>query len=124
MGYFVGKLVLEEAGSKHWKVLEELIYVADAEFRITVPRGFITDGASIPRGFWSLIGHPLNGKHASPAVVHDYLYVTQAFDKDYADRVFLEAMKAKGVSFIRRHLMYYAVKFFGTSAWNSYKKKD
>lgn len=37
-----------------------------------VPAGFISDGASIPRVFWWLIGHPLMGDYRRAALVHDF----------------------------------------------------
>jgi len=120
MSYFIGDLTLTLAGSKHWILSKELIYVSERLDRIIIPKGFKTDGASIPKLFWSIIDHPLNGKHAKAAVLHDYLYYTQRFTRRIADKLFLEAMKADNVSFIRRHIMYYAVKWFGKSAWKSY----
>lgn len=39
-----------------------------------IPKGFVSDGASIPRIFWSplLIGHPLMGDYRRAAIVHDF----------------------------------------------------
>src|SRR5262245_60709692 len=42
---------------------------------VNVPAGFVTDFASIPRAFWSLL-RP-DGRYTHPAIVHDYLYWTQ-----------------------------------------------
>ena len=41
---------------------------------ITVPAYFITDGASIPRTLWPVIGHPFKADVFQAAVVHDFLY--------------------------------------------------
>jgi hypothetical protein len=121
MGYFVGELVLKRDGSKHWETAEDLLYVTNAARRINVPKGFETDGASIPRLFWPIVGHPLNGKHARAATVHDYLYFTGEGSKESADRIFLEAMKTDGVSKLRRNIMYYAVKWFGKGSYEAYR---
>ncbi|HIE98682.1 MAG TPA: DUF1353 domain-containing protein, partial [Fuerstia sp.] len=43
------------------------------EFRVVVPAGFVSDGASIPRLFWAIIGPPIGSSHLLPAIVHDYL---------------------------------------------------
>ena len=117
MGYFVGELKLERAGSKDWKTLEDLLYVTNDAFRIEVEAGFETDGASIPRGLWSFIGHPLNGKHARAATIHDYMYENAIRTKKEADLIFREAMKTDGVSKLRRNLMYYAVHLFGKGSY-------
>lgn len=78
---------------------------------IKVPKGFITDLASVPRIFWNIC--PPQGQYAKAAIVHDYLYVIAFRDKAYADNVFLEAMKVLGVPLWRRKLMHLAVKYFG-----------
>lgn len=41
---------------------------------ITVPNGFISDGASIPKFLWSIVGSPWSGKYTQAAVLHDWLY--------------------------------------------------
>ncbi|MPW31707.1 DUF1353 domain-containing protein [Agarivorans sp. B2Z047] len=39
---------------------------------LVVPAHFITDGASIPRPFWSLIGSPYLPEFITAAIVHDW----------------------------------------------------
>lgn len=86
----------------------ELIYQSDLwPDYIAVPKGFVSDFASVPRIFRPL--HPVNGKHRAPAVVHDYLVRKEGFDRRVADRIFLEAMEATGVAKWRRYQMYWAV---------------
>lgn len=38
-----------------------------------VEEGYITDGASIPRLFWSSIGHPFQSQYLRAAIIHDKL---------------------------------------------------
>lgn len=45
----------------------------DGTFTV-VPKGFITDGASIPKAFWSIIGGPLSRPYLYAAIVHDFCY--------------------------------------------------
>lgn len=81
---------------------------------ITVPKGFPTDFASIPRAFQLFI--PKVARHRAAAVVHDYLYNKQSRYKTtrkQADKVFLEAMTESGVNWFTRHSMYRAVRLFG-----------
>ena len=40
-----------------------------------VPAGFVCDGASIPRFFWRLCGHPYDKIHIKNGVKHDYAYM-------------------------------------------------
>jgi len=102
----------------------------DAEFQcevlgvrhctISVPAGFVTDFASVPRLplTWLLAG---DVAHKS-AVVHDYLYRTGGgpcgYDRAECDQVFLAGMVEEGVSAWRRRLMYWAVRAGG---WRSYR---
>ena len=52
---------------------------------VNVPVGFVTDFASIPRIFWSVL--PPDGKYTHPAIVHDYLYWTQRGPREDADQI-------------------------------------
>jgi hypothetical protein len=103
----IPSLNFHDSGKK-FTIEERLVYESDLwPDLIIVPAGFVTDLASIPRIFQSLI--PKIGKHALPAIVHDYLCRLDGFDRRLADRIFLEAMKERGVNRIRRRLMYWAV---------------
>ena len=54
---------------------------------ITVPFGFVTDFASVPRLLWSLF--PPIGRYGYAAVFHDFVYWEQdAITRKEADRVF------------------------------------
>jgi len=83
---------------------------------VTVPTGFVTDFASIPRIFWSLLKP--DGNYAWAAVVHDYLYWTQGTSKDVADKTLLYAMEDFGISTLTKQSIYQAVHLFGQGAWN------
>lgn len=89
----------------------------DTERVIVVPVNFETDFASVPRIFWTIV--PPWGKYSPAAVVHDYLYIKQHTTRLYADSVFKELMKALGVSWWKRNLMYSAVRAGGWFVWNS-----
>lgn len=76
---------------------------------VTVPTGFVTDLASIPRIFRFLIIK--NGRHRPAAIVHDYLCrLGLEFSRVTADKIFYEAMKVRHVPWLRRKLMYAAVR--------------
>lgn len=82
---------------------------------ITVPAGFRTDFASVPRVLWTIV--PPVGLYGKAAVVHDYLYILQDRTRLEADRIFLEAMEVLGVPKIQRTLMYQAVRLGGGGGW-------
>src|SRR5262245_48000276 len=57
---------------------------------VDVPKYFVTDLASIPRLFYTLL-RP-DGVYTFPAIVHDYLYWTQIRPRQEADEIFKLAM--------------------------------
>jgi hypothetical protein len=84
---------------------------------ISVPRGFITDLASIPRLLRPVLDQ--NDASRAPAVLHDYLYCGQFTSRAAADLLFLEALQRAGISRIKRYAMYAAVRTFGRSYWDA-----
>jgi hypothetical protein len=83
---------------------------------ITVWKGFVHDFASIPRIARSII--PQMGNHNGPAVVHDFTYRHHWFARGHCDALFLAAMKVAGVNWLRRNIIYLAVRVGGWVAWN------
>jgi Protein of unknown function (DUF1353) len=83
----------------------------------TVPKGFVTDFASIPRVFWSIL-RP-DGNYAYSAVLHDFLYWDQSRPREIADSIFRESMLNFKVSQATVKVIYDAVRTGGQSAWNS-----
>jgi len=79
---------------------------------ITVPAGYRTDFASVPRIFWRII--PPVGRYGKAAVVHDWLYDTESRPRKEADKIFLEAMEVLEVPKWKRKAMYYAVRWFAS----------
>ena len=100
---------------------------------VTVPKGYITDLASVPRACWAFIA-PFDVARA--AVVHDILYekVNGAFKagkiptkkareiyRSIADKIFLQGMQYAEPSVPKWKIKsaYYAVRLFGRWAINS-----
>ncbi|WP_206001977.1 DUF1353 domain-containing protein [Paraburkholderia aromaticivorans] len=84
---------------------------------VIAPRGFVTDLASIPPIFYSLL-RP-DGRYAYAAIIHDYLYWEQNTKREDADEIFRFAMVDLGVSPLQTATLYNAVRRFGESAWKS-----
>jgi len=83
---------------------------------ITVPVGYVTDGASVPLLLQFIF--PAIGDHLGADILHDYLYTTNLVSRTQADKEFLIAMtKARPYkkSWLDNHLRYWAVKLFGRS---------
>lgn len=89
---------------------------------VTVPKGFVTDLASIPRPFWSLM--PRDGQYADAAIVHDYLYWIQIGTRVGADETFQIAMKDLEVHSAVIDIIFRGVRSpFGERAWNNNAKQ-
>jgi hypothetical protein len=86
--------------------------------KVTVPAGFATDFASVPRAFWRII--PPWGKYNRAAVVHDWIYSENRFSRKAADWIFLDLMRRLGVSWWKRTVMYRAVRVGGWVTWRRY----
>ena len=84
---------------------------------ITVPKGLLTDLASVPRVARSFAGRV--GRHLEASIVHDWLYGAHVGSREFADQVFLAGMKAAKVPRLQRWLIYRAVRTFGA---RSYRK--
>jgi Protein of unknown function (DUF1353) len=89
---------------------------------VSVPGGFITDLASIPRLFWNIL--PPFGKYTEAAVIHDYLYRTHLTSRAVADRTLLEGMRLCHVSRWQRVVIYVAVRLFGGIPWNDDARRN
>jgi len=108
---------------KRWVLREEFSYdigEKGSDNTIIVPRGFVTDFASIPRSFWTI--YPKWGKYGNAAVVHDYLYWKQIFSRKESDIIFLEGMKVLEVIERDRKIIYNVVRLFGGWAWKENQK--
>jgi hypothetical protein len=81
------------------------------------PEGSITDGASIPRFLWPIIGNPLQGPYRRAAVLHDTYYRSHAQPKEQVDLMFYNAMVYGGTSLTKAYWMWKAVCWFGGGAW-------
>lgn len=87
---------------------------------VTVPTGFVTDFASVPSIFWSVL--PRDGVYVYAAVLHDYLYWIQDRERENADRVLLACMEEFSVDTISRQAVYWGVRAGGAFAWSGNAK--
>lgn len=121
---FPDPLIFRHAGTVNGSMLLQLThryrYLSNYG-QVKVPQAFITDGASIPRLFWSLLS-PL-GDYFGPAVIHDFLYSKEnyEFDRAETDIIFYEAMRDAGVAWWRCNTIYYAVRLCGGSVFHASK---
>lgn len=112
--------------------LTNLEYLAGNGDLLRIPIGATSDGISDPPLIWWIPGFAFAGNNAwRGAFLHDAGYrnalerktgvgtwVKSHYTKEQIDDLFLEAMTRDGVGFVRRHILYFAVRFFGQSSFD------
>jgi hypothetical protein len=108
----------------NWMLQSPLIYQVgkNPAAIVIVPRGFITDFASMPQPLRALRDlMPSTDRYGVPALVHDYLYWRQDCTREQADNIMEIALKEAGVSVLERKLVREGLRQFGQSAWDTNK---
>ena len=106
----------------NWMLEEPMhYYVGNSRDHIVVPKGFVTDFASVPGLLQSFIS--MVGPQMLPAIVHDYLYWEQTCTRKQADSIFSLAMSEMRVPRRERKAMVNAVRIFGGTAWRTNRKE-
>ena len=126
MSSFTNELDVRHINGEDWMVLRKFTYHVTSkksDEKIHIPRGYMTDFASIPRVFWPIVGHPA-AEYGKAAVVHDYLYETHRHSRKRSDKIFYEAMVVSKVAKWKRKIIYYAVRMGGRWAWKKGGKSE
>lgn len=78
------------------------------------------DGASIPRMFWSIVGHPLQQEFRWASFWHDRLCEHSFLwaDRRLADAILLLMLQLYGVGYWRRTAMWIAVRLYAWFSWS------
>lgn len=105
-----------------YELIEEYSYkcTVDGEtLLITIPAGFIYNGASIPAIGWLVTYTPFHPDVMVPALIHDYLYGDHSLgiDRYTADSILYQMLVENGVKEITAEIMYQAVRAAGSAFW-------
>ena len=127
VGSLPGVKVMQIGSTGEYEVVDDYTYQFK-DYKITVPKGFRYDRASIPRVFWVIIDKD-SLSNVAP-LFHDLLYryggklaqnqvsPYKQFSREDADELFLELMTKCGVMPLRRETAYKIVRAFAKSHWN------
>jgi hypothetical protein len=107
-----------ECGKDRMKLDEPVIAMWEGK-RIHVRDGYVTDGASIPRSAWLPVGNPWE-EYLGAAIIHDWLYESEVWPREDADRCFVDLMEWLGINWARRNVMYSAVRLGGGFTWKKH----
>lgn len=101
------RVIVKPVGKDKFEVYEDYHY-----YGLCIPKGFITNGADIPRIFWSLFP-PNSPEYLSAVVIHDYMCANVGkYGYEMADKYFYDAMLEIGVSKWKAKLFYFCVKWY------------
>jgi|TARA_B110000908_G_C10259179_1_gene457856 hypothetical protein len=100
------QLKIVKISKRRWQLLEDW----KTPFGV-VQKGFISNGANVPRILWSII--PPAGELFEAAIVHDYHYYMALGTKKSSDLAFKQVALDFGVSKFTATAAYYAVYLFG-----------
>ncbi len=113
-------LVEADPRPDYWIVREPLIW-DDGKETVTVPYGFETDLASVPRIAQGAPGFASTGLSRRPAVLHDFAYAEGFVSRMAADELFYRALLSEGVHELTARTYYRAVRLFGGAAWEKHR---
>ncbi len=122
---------------RKWEVVEDwhYTYKSDGNTELVIPKGFVFDGASIPRPFWAIL-NPI-GLLLIPGLLHDYAYkydqlwqvnargkivsYNEGKGKDFWDNLFKNVGREVNGFFLVNGIAWIAVAVGGSGAWNKHR---
>ena len=109
----IGNGCVEFASDWHEVIWERTGFVC------SIPKGYVSDGYSIPRIAWLIVGHPFGQEHMIPAFCHDFLCdVAKSYEERVlADAAFFRLMHKYDVAAWKRMAFYLSVRFWGRYMW-------
>lgn len=108
-------------GDNKFEVLEDFVFIynfAGFDLKFIVPKGFKTDGFSIPPLFRPM--QTPTGLGVQIAVLHDYFYSEmkpEGIIRRQADFIFYEGLRCLNVPKWKAKIIYLAVVLFGSKKW-------
>jgi len=120
---FFGGIWMWIATSRKWEITSDFLFTID-NTNYVIPKGFIFDGASVPKYFRSWLS-PM-GVLLVGGLVHDYKKPKALTKKNqkWCDQLFRDInIDVNGFKIIN-YLAYYALRGGGWLAWNGHRKRN
>lgn len=120
-----------------WEVVEDWAYTLSNGTQIVIPKGFVFDGASIPRPLWAILSP--TGLLLVPGLIHDFGYrydymwtsdtkgnvykIHEGAGQAFWDQIFFrEGERVNGMKMIN-WLAWLALSTMGWMAWSANRKR-
>lgn len=113
----INRVAILPDGDSYYITQSPVLSYVDGEL-MTVPKGFKTDLATIPRLLYSLV-YPAQSNIITSSIIHDYLYTCPGnISRLDADSIFYHALIYDGAPQYIAVNMFLAVRLFGHSKFN------
>ena len=114
---------------KPYYLIQHIIVIVRVDtqtYYIKLDKGFTSDGCTIPRLLWTVLGCPHNQEYLPASLIHDWLLCHPQEinrDRNLSSRIFRQVLLNEGVERWKAQLMYLAVELcqwvrnFKTGKW-------
>ena len=96
-------------GQMRVRLLASLVWQDPDGDMFVVPRGYVSDGASVPKVLWSLSGGPFDEAYVRAAILHDWQCERRVQTSDQVHERFYRGMRADNVSWLVARSFYRVV---------------
>lgn len=109
-GVFLGEVITkwldDKSADRKMELMADFSFIDYQSVKWRVPQGWIFDGASIPKAFWSVVGSPFVGNYRKASVIHDYYCDVRTAHWRQVHRMFYEASLAAGVGKVKAKTLF------------------
>ncbi len=110
--------IKESEDGKTITTLEEIWFEYEGML-MCVPKGYVSDGASVPRFLWRLLSPCIDPQTLVPSIIHDFLYEWELGTRYDADLFYVAALMHNGYPEWKCILTFAGVRLFGGSHYGS-----
>lgn len=106
---------------RRYKLLRSVEIELSNGYNVIIPAGFKWDLSSVPRFLWGIF--PPDGDFEAAALIHDFLYVNNLFNRRFCDKEMLiwsnytNGTDTYNLKRLDNYLRFYAVRLFGWIVW-------
>lgn len=109
--------------TRRWELMEDWAYVFSNGKEIFIEKGFVHDGASIPKGFRNIVS-PVGVLYIA-GIIHDKKYASpEGMTRKEADELFITAANEMNELTVLNRICYGLLRVAGWIAWNKHRKND
>lgn len=122
-GNFFSKVWKWLTYTRRWELMEDWGYILDSGEEIFIEKGFVFDGASIPKGFRNTVS-PVGVLYLA-GLCHDKKYYSpEGMTRKEADELFLQVAQETNELTILNKICYGLLRAAGWIAWNKHRKTE